>query len=302
MQCIGLSPKRIARPPGGAEHSAQSELLAPSAVSLAIRAANFLRSGSERNFLLDDEAGDGPVAPSRILDHRIECCGERIAGCRHPAASTVANILSAGRHRTYSGAARRQLCRNSPRSANGIGAGESKSRASSPTSRRSSHSSHIWICLSDVPGAQFELAMNLNRDDPEIARLRKRGWRVVSPHRVARTPACLSAIYCQRQRGIYRDQRRRCGLADRMAERPRRGLSGDGSAGHYRRHRGRKLSAARERIPFRRAISRVRKPPLRRSRRGLAAPFGAGARLRGGGLRCREKPRGKSSACDATKD
>jgi glycosyltransferase involved in cell wall biosynthesis len=31
--------------------------------------------------------------------------------------------------------------------------------------------------------------MNLNRDDPEIARLRERGWSVVSPHRVARTPA-----------------------------------------------------------------------------------------------------------------
>jgi hypothetical protein len=40
-----------------------------------------------------------------------------------------------------------------------------------------------------IPSATFELAMNLNRDDPEIARLRSRGWRVVSPHRVARTPA-----------------------------------------------------------------------------------------------------------------
>ncbi len=40
-----------------------------------------------------------------------------------------------------------------------------------------------------VPSATFELAMNLNPDDPEIARLRARGWRVVSPHRVARTPA-----------------------------------------------------------------------------------------------------------------
>jgi hypothetical protein len=39
-----------------------------------------------------------------------------------------------------------------------------------------------------VPEARFELAMNLNADDPEIARLRERGWRVVSPHRVARTP------------------------------------------------------------------------------------------------------------------
>jgi hypothetical protein len=40
-----------------------------------------------------------------------------------------------------------------------------------------------------IPSAIFELAMNLNSDDPEIARLRERGWRVVSPHRVARTPA-----------------------------------------------------------------------------------------------------------------
>jgi len=39
-----------------------------------------------------------------------------------------------------------------------------------------------------VPEARFELAMNLNADDPEIARLRERGWHVVSPHRVARTP------------------------------------------------------------------------------------------------------------------
>jgi hypothetical protein len=39
-----------------------------------------------------------------------------------------------------------------------------------------------------VPEARFELAMNLNADDPEIARLRERGWHVVSPHRVVRTP------------------------------------------------------------------------------------------------------------------
>ncbi|MFZ1221496.1 MAG: hypothetical protein WAO00_19565 [Chthoniobacterales bacterium] len=39
-----------------------------------------------------------------------------------------------------------------------------------------------------VPSARFELAMNLKSDDPEIGRLRQRGWRVVSPHRVARTP------------------------------------------------------------------------------------------------------------------
>ena len=39
-----------------------------------------------------------------------------------------------------------------------------------------------------VPGAQFELAMNIKSDDPERGRLERRGWSLVDPHRVARTP------------------------------------------------------------------------------------------------------------------
>ena len=39
-----------------------------------------------------------------------------------------------------------------------------------------------------VPEAQFELAMNISPDDPERARLQQLGWRIVDPHRVARTP------------------------------------------------------------------------------------------------------------------
>ena len=39
-----------------------------------------------------------------------------------------------------------------------------------------------------VPKAKFELAMHMNPDDPERERLRKRGWHVVDPHRIARTP------------------------------------------------------------------------------------------------------------------
>jgi glycosyl transferase family 1 len=42
-----------------------------------------------------------------------------------------------------------------------------------------------------ISEARFELAMNINADDPERARLNKRGWRIVDPHRVART----SGIY-----------------------------------------------------------------------------------------------------------
>ena len=39
-----------------------------------------------------------------------------------------------------------------------------------------------------IPEARFELAMNIKANDPERARLNKRGWRIVDPHRVARTP------------------------------------------------------------------------------------------------------------------
>jgi hypothetical protein len=39
-----------------------------------------------------------------------------------------------------------------------------------------------------IPEARFELAMNINTDDPEHARLTRSGWHVVDPHRVANTP------------------------------------------------------------------------------------------------------------------
>jgi hypothetical protein len=40
---------------------------------------------------------------------------------------------------------------------------------------------------SRVPEAQFELAMNITAEDPERERLRRLGWKIVDPHRVART-------------------------------------------------------------------------------------------------------------------
>jgi hypothetical protein len=39
-----------------------------------------------------------------------------------------------------------------------------------------------------IPDAHFELAMNIAAHDPERARLQERGWHIVDPHRVARTP------------------------------------------------------------------------------------------------------------------
>ncbi|MEO6970376.1 MAG: hypothetical protein ABI217_05740, partial [Chthoniobacterales bacterium] len=40
-----------------------------------------------------------------------------------------------------------------------------------------------------VPQARWELAMNLNPDDPERTRLTNLGWQLTSPHQAARTPA-----------------------------------------------------------------------------------------------------------------
>jgi glycosyltransferase involved in cell wall biosynthesis len=39
-----------------------------------------------------------------------------------------------------------------------------------------------------VPEARFELAMNIAADDPERERLHQLDWKIVDPHRVARTP------------------------------------------------------------------------------------------------------------------
>jgi len=40
-----------------------------------------------------------------------------------------------------------------------------------------------------IPEAQFELAMNITAQDPERERLHRLGWKIVDPHRVARTPS-----------------------------------------------------------------------------------------------------------------
>lgn len=39
-----------------------------------------------------------------------------------------------------------------------------------------------------IPGARFELAMNIKADDPERTRLEGKGWHLADPHVVARTP------------------------------------------------------------------------------------------------------------------
>jgi hypothetical protein len=41
---------------------------------------------------------------------------------------------------------------------------------------------------SRIPEAQFELAINITTEDPERQRLQRLGWKIVDPHRVARTP------------------------------------------------------------------------------------------------------------------
>src|SRR5438034_9942198 len=61
----------------------------------------------------------------------------------------------------------------------------------------------------------------------------------------------LSALRGIGQCRIHGDQRRRCGVTNRLAERSRRDLPGDGASGYYRRYRRVKIPAAEKRISFR---------------------------------------------------
>src|SRR5262249_38822518 len=107
---------RVARSSRRPEHVAQSQLFPASAAALEVRAPDLLRSRPERDHLLDDANGDGPIHASRVLDDRPEC--ERaglqtiedgafdIAGNegRGGAAehAPVENVLSAGRYEVVS--------------------------------------------------------------------------------------------------------------------------------------------------------------------------------------------------------
>ena len=46
-----------------------------------------------------------------------------------------------------------------------------------------------------VPEARFELAMNIAAGVPERERLRRPGWQIADPHRVARTPGTYPPLY-----------------------------------------------------------------------------------------------------------
>ena len=66
-----------------------------------------------------------------------------------------------------------------------------------------------------VPEARFELAMNIAADDPERATTARLGWKIVDPHRVARTPR-LPPVPSRLACGIHRNQGRRCSVAHRL--------------------------------------------------------------------------------------
>ena len=56
-----------------------------------------------------------------------------------------------------------------------------------------------------LPEARFELAMNIAAEDPERQRLRRLGWHIADPHRVARTPGTVPPLPCQRACGVHSD-------------------------------------------------------------------------------------------------
>ena len=173
------------------ECAAQSELLHSSAVPAPIRAADFLRSRSERNFLLDDEDGAGAIASSRILDDRAQCSWARLPAAkrqllaaslseaqtfyplgRSPTGRPVENVLSAGGHKTFRAQPR-------PRSAKFTTVGQwywsggVEVEGEFPDLSKKFTFERYVDLPRRVPEAHFELAMNINADDPERSRLQK---------------------------------------------------------------------------------------------------------------------------------
>ena len=94
MRCHGLTKRELLARLAGPNTLLNLSHSLHAAIPVAVRAQNILRSRSERNFLLDDKTGIGPIASSRILDDRIERPWSRL-----PIAKIeieMENIFSAG--------------------------------------------------------------------------------------------------------------------------------------------------------------------------------------------------------------
>ena len=178
--------------------------------------------------------------------HEFWTIGLNVHGvdCRLPKSEReMENIFSVGRHEIVQPAARGRARRSSPRSGNGIGAGAVEVDGEFPDLSKKFAFEPYLDLPKRVPEARFELAMNINADDPEQARLRDAAG-TLSIRTASRGRRRISAISGERAWRVHGDQRRGCELADRLAERSGGGVSGARPAGHYRGHRRGKISAA----------------------------------------------------------
>ncbi len=131
-----------------------------------------------------------------------------------------------------------------------------------------------------VPEARFELAMNINANDPERMRLAERRWHMVDPHRVARTP--------RRYRSYIGSALAEFTAIKGVDVRSGGELPSLGTASRHRRHRRRDVSSAGKRLPFCRQAGRSRRRN-KRSPLGLAKVFKAGTAMCGGTFRFDEE-------------
>ena len=261
MRCIGMSRARTARAPGRSEHAAQPQLLASSAVSPGFERRIFCDLDPSEIFYWMTKMEMGQSHHHEFWTIGLNVHGRRLPVCRnrHP--------LQRGEHfirwpiRNFFSRSPGRRSRNSRPSGNGIGAGESRWTGEFPDLSKKFAFEPYLDLPRRVPEAHFELAMNLNADDPgDRATARARLARRLSASRRA-DAARVSALLGERAGRIHRDQRRRRGLADRVVERSRGGVSRARAAGDHGRYRRGEISAARERVSFRSTASRKRKRP-----------------------------------------
>ena len=207
MRCIGMSKRSSAR-------SARRDQTRCSISSYSIHPPFLLQFerrifcdlDPERDLLLDDEDGDGPVVSRRILDDRAQRSRARL-----PAAEIVASledILSTGGHASFFSASRVRRCPRFTTIGQWYWGGAVEVDGAFPDLSKKFAFEPYLDLPKRIPEARFELAMNIKADDPERARLATaRLARCRSASRCAHARRFIADTWLARRR-IHRDQRR----------------------------------------------------------------------------------------------
>ena len=209
-----------------------------------------LRSRSERNHVLDDENGDGPVAHHEFwtigLNVNADDCGlPKDVVAAVPAALESSRPtrppLQRIHWKTFFPLADTKLLQPKPRPRSPkfttIGqwywGGAVEVDGDFPDLSKKYAFEPYLDLPKRVPAARFELAMNMNPDDPERQRVQDRGWQSARSTPLARTPSTYRRYLASALGEFTAIKGVDVSLADGLVERSGGGISRNRTAGDY---------------------------------------------------------------------